>query len=79
MIEAFLWRVAQKVGPMVFVCLYKHFATWSTNGWADRDWGGTIRRAGTAEGQWCQSLSDWWHVARGTCHVPMCQPSQKKM
>ena len=47
--------------------LFKHFGYWSTNRLAARDEEGTIRRAGTAEGQWYQSQSNQYHVARATC------------
>ena len=72
MIEDFLWWIAEKGwlnGVCVSVCLSKHFGTWRTNGWADRDWKGIIRRARTAEGRWCQFWSDWWQVARETCDL----------
>ena len=77
MLEDFLWWVAGKklaqwcLSVRLSVCLsvspFKHFGTWSMNGWADRDRRGTIRRARAAERQWCQLQSDWCHVVRATC------------
>ena len=49
------------------VCVFKHFRVQRPNGWSDRDWGSTDRRAETPERHWCRSRVGRRHVARGTC------------
>ena len=61
------------------VSLSKHFGTRKHEQLGRYGWRDTIRRAGTAEGRWCQSQSDWWHVAHATCQCAIpCNKSFDK-
>ena len=72
MIEDFLWWVAEKSWPMVFVCVFKHFGTRGLDRSGRGRHHSTRRNGGRTMVPIVERL-----VPSGTCHVSMCQPLQR--